>query len=199
MDTHQAVRTARERNLDLIEISPNSKPPVCKIADFGKYNYEKQKKEKEQKKHKSTSQVKEIRFHPNTDTHDLEFKSRHLKEFLIQGHKVKATVIFIGRMMVHQDIGRRLLDSVLEKLQEVGKIEQPPKLEGRHMTTMLIPDKKKIDQYLKTQRKAESLSKKETANKTEPETKIETENKTEPENKVESEIKKESETENINK
>jgi translation initiation factor IF-3 len=160
MDIHQAVRTARERALDLIEISPNSKPPVCKIGDFGKYNYEKQKKEKEQKKHKSTSQVKEIRFHPNTDTHDLEFKSRHLKEFLIQGHKVKATVIFIGRMMVHQEIGRRLLDSVLEKLQEVGKIEQPPKLEGRHMTTMLIPDKKKIDQYLKTQKKAEAENKK---------------------------------------
>lgn len=172
MDTHQAVRTARERNLDLIEISPNSKPPVCKIGDFGKYNYEKQKKEKDQKKHKSASQVKEIRFHPNTDTHDLEFKSRHLREFLIQGHKVKATVIFIGRMMVHQEIGRRLLDSVLEKLQEVGKIEQPPKLEGRHMTTTLIPDKKKIEQYVKNQKKAAAESR-----IPEPETKkAETEN-----------------------
>jgi translation initiation factor IF-3 len=155
MDVHQALRIARERSLDLIEISPNSKPPVCKVADFGKFNYEKQKKEKEQKKHKSTSQVKEIRFHPNTDTHDLDFKSRHLIEFLIQGHKVKATVIFIGRMMVHQEIGRKLLEGVLEKLSEVGKIEQPPKLEGRHMTTMLIPDKKKIEQYLKTHKRTE--------------------------------------------
>ncbi len=146
MDINQALRVARERSLDLIEVSPNSKPPVCKIGDFGKFNYEKQKKEKEQKKHKS-AQVKEIRFHPNTDTHDLEFKSRHLKEFLIQGHKVKVTVIFIGRMMVHQEIGKKLLEGVIEKLSEIAKVEQPPKLEGRHMTTMLVPDKQKIDQY----------------------------------------------------
>lgn len=149
MDINQAVRIARDKSLDLIEVSPNSKPPVCKIGDFGKFNYEKQKKEKEQKKHKS-AQVKEIRFHPNTDTHDLEFKSRHLKEFLLQGHKVKVTVIFIGRMMVHQEIGKKLLDGVIERLSEIAKVEQPPKLEGRHMTTMLIPDKQKIDQYLKT-------------------------------------------------
>lgn len=148
LETQNALRIARERGLDLIEVSPNAKPPVCKIGDFGKFNYEKQKKEKDQKKSKS-SQVKEIRFHPNTDTHDMEFKSRHLIEFLLQGHKVKATVIFIGRMMVHQEIGRKLLENVLEKLSAVGKIEQPPKLEGRHMTTLLIPDKKKIEQYKK--------------------------------------------------
>jgi translation initiation factor IF-3 len=155
MDINQANRIARERSLDLIEVSPNSKPPVCKIGDFGKFNYEKQKKEKEQKKHKS-AQVKEIRFHPNTDTHDLEFKSRHLMEFLLQGHKVKVTVIFIGRMMVHQDIGRKLLEGVIVKLSEIAKVEQPPKLEGRHMTTMLIPDKQKIEQYLKALKKAET-------------------------------------------
>lgn len=148
MEINHAIRTARERSLDLIEVSPNSKPPVCKIGDFGKFNYEKQKKEKEQKKHKS-AQVKEIRFHPNTDTHDLEFKSRHLKEFLLQGHKVKVTVIFIGRMMVHQDIGKKLLEGVIEKLSEIARVEQPPKLEGRHMTTMLIPDKQKVEQYKK--------------------------------------------------
>jgi translation initiation factor IF-3 len=154
MEINQALRVARDRSLDLIEVSPNSKPPVCKIGDFGKFNYEKQKKEKEQKKHK-TAQLKEIRFHPNTDTHDLEFKSRHLKEFLLQGHKVKVTVIFIGRMMVHQDIGKKLLEDVIEKLEEIARVEQPPKLEGRHMTTLLIPDKKRIEQYKKTQRKLE--------------------------------------------
>src|SRR5207249_11263489 len=143
----------QDRGLDLIEVSPTSKPPVCKIGDFGKFNYEKQKKEKEQKKNKNTSQLKEIRFHPNTDTHDIEFKTKHLTEFLIQGHKVKATVIFIGRMMVHQEIGRKMLDGVVEKLVEVGKIEQPPKLEGRHLTAMLIPDKKKIEQVLKNREK----------------------------------------------
>ena len=148
METQRAFKMARERGLDLIEVSPNAKPPVCKIGDFGKFNYEKQKKEKDQKKTKS-SQVKEIRFHPNTDTHDMEFKSRHLREFLLQGHKVKATVIFIGRMMVHQEIGRKLLDEVLEKLQNVSRIEQYPKLEGRHMTAVLIPDKQKIELYKK--------------------------------------------------
>lgn len=149
MPTQEALKLARNRELDLIEVSPNAKPPVCKIGDFGKYNYEKQKREKEQKKSKSSTMVKEIRFHPNTDTHDMEFKCRHLKEFLVQGHKVKATIIFIGRMMVHQDIGRRLMDEILEKLSEVGKVEQPPKMEGRYMTAMLIPDKKKIEAYKK--------------------------------------------------
>ena len=144
---------ARSKDLDLIEVSPNAKPPVCKIGDFGKYNYEKQKKEKEQKKSKTSTQLKEIRFHPNTDTHDMEFKCRHLIEFLIQGHKVKATIIFIGRMMVHQDIGRKLMDEILEKLTVVGKIEQPPKMEGRYLTVMLIPEKKKIDDYKKLQGK----------------------------------------------
>jgi len=152
MDVNQAVRIARDRSLDLIEVSPMSKPPVCKIGDFGKFNYERQKKEKEQKKSKS-SQVKEIRFHPNTDTHDMEFKSRHLREFLLQGHKVKATVIFIGRMMVHQDLGRRLLEGVIQSLNDISKMEQEPKLEGRHMTTLLIPDKKKVEQYKRTLQK----------------------------------------------
>jgi translation initiation factor IF-3 len=152
MNINQALKIARDRSMDLIEVSPNSKPPVCKIGDFGKFNYERQKKEKEQKKSKS-SQVKEIRFHPNTDTHDLEFKSRHLRQFLLQGHKVKATVIFIGRMMVHQDLGRKLLEGVLENLADISKIEQEPKLEGRHMTTLLIPDKKKIEQYKRTLQK----------------------------------------------
>jgi translation initiation factor IF-3 len=157
ISTQEALKMARGRDLDLIEVSPNAKPPVCKIANFGKFNYEKQKKEKEQKKNKSASQVKEIRFHPNTDTHDLEFKCRHLKEFLLQGHKVKATVIFIGRMMVHQDLGKRLLDQVLEKLLEIGKIEQPPKMEGRFMTVMLIPDKKKVDDYKRNLQKQKEI------------------------------------------
>lgn len=160
MTTQDALKLARSKDLDLIEVSPNAKPPVCKIGDFGKYNYEKQKREKEQKKSKSATQVKEIRFHPNTDTHDMEFKCRHLREFLIQGHKVKATIIFIGRMMVHQDIGKRLMDEILEKLSEVGKVEQPPKMEGRYMTTMLIPDKKKIDDYKRSQEKQKTAMQK---------------------------------------
>ena len=150
---------ARSKDLDLIEVSPNAKPPVCKIGDFGKYNYEKQKKEKEQKKSKTSTQLKEIRFHPNTDTHDMDFKCRHLVDFLVQGHKVKATIIFIGRMMVHQDIGRKLMDEILEKLTVVGKIEQPPKMEGRYLTVMLIPEKKKIDEYKKSLEKGKPVQK----------------------------------------
>jgi len=149
MPVWNAIKAAQERSMDLIEVSPNAKPPVCKIGDFGKFQYEKQKREKEQKKHKSASQLKEIRFHPNTDTHDLDFKSRHLRQFLLDGHKVKATVIFIGRMMVHQDLGRNLLDGVIARLSDISRVEQPPKMEGRHMTTLLIPDKKKIEKYLK--------------------------------------------------
>ncbi len=152
MSVQQALKLADAAGLDLIEVSPNSKPPVCKIANFGKFNYEKQKKEKEQKKNKTSSQVKEIRFHPNTDTHDLEFKCKHLLEFLLEGHKVKATVIFIGRMMVHQEIGKRLLNDVIERLLIVGKIEQEPKMEGRHLTVMFIPEKKKVEQYLKARK-----------------------------------------------
>ncbi|HAX48008.1 MAG TPA: translation initiation factor IF-3 [Bacteroidetes bacterium] len=167
--TQEALRMARSKDLDLIEVSPNAKPPVCKIGDFGKYNYEKQKKEKEQKKSKTSTQLKEIRFHPNTDTHDMDFKCRHLVEFLVQGHKVKATIIFIGRMMVHQDIGRKLMDEILERLTVVGKIEQPPKMEGRYLTVMLIPDKKKIDDYKKNLEKGKPSEKTEEA-KVEPKT-----------------------------
>jgi translation initiation factor IF-3 len=156
LQTSQALRIARERSLDLIEISPNSKPPVCKLGDFGKYNYEKQKREKEQKKNKG-SQVKEIRFHPNTDTHDLEFKCRHLREFLIQGHKVKATVIFIGRMMLHQEIGINLLNKVIEKLSDISRIEMQPRLEGRNLNVILIPERKKIEQIKRAREKEKSV------------------------------------------
>lgn len=151
-----ALRLARSKELDLIEVSPNARPPVCKIGDFGKYNYEKQKKEKEQKKNKSATQVKEIRFHPNTDTHDLEFKCRHLREFLLQGHKVKATIIFIGRMMLHQELGRKLMDEIISKLSDISKIEQQPKMEGRFMMTLFAPDKKKIEEYNKNLQKVKN-------------------------------------------
>ncbi|MCI0716842.1 MAG: translation initiation factor IF-3, partial [Chlorobi bacterium] len=99
LSTQEALKMARMREYDLIEVSPNAKPPVCKIGDFGKYNYEKQKKEKEQKRSKSSTQVKEIRFHPNTDTHDMEFKCRHLKEFLVERHReLSLPIIYHSRL-----------------------------------------------------------------------------------------------------
>lgn len=143
----EALRIASSKGFDLVEISPNAKPPVCKIIDYGKYNYERQKKEKLQKKNQSVMTVKEIRFNANTDTHDIEFKTKHLKQFLMDGHKVKATVLYKGRMITHPEFGKKLMEEILDKLQEVGKIESPPKLEGKMLTSYLVPDRNKIISY----------------------------------------------------
>lgn len=147
MPTHEALRIATSRGLDLVEITAAAKPPVCKIVDYGKYYYEKQKKEKHQKKNQVVMTVKEIRFNANTDTHDIEFKTKHLRQFLLDGHKVKASVLYKGRMITHPEIGEKLMNEVLEKLTDIGKIESPPKLEGKMLTTFLVPDKNKIQAY----------------------------------------------------
>lgn len=144
MSSHDAISLAYSRGLDLVEIAPKSKPPVCKIIDFGKYNYEKQKKDKLAKKNQSVIQVKEIRFNANTDTHDIEFKTKHLRQFLLDGHKVKASVIYKGRMITHPEIGQKLMNEVLERLKDVGKIESSPKMEGKMLIAYLVPDKAKI-------------------------------------------------------
>jgi translation initiation factor IF-3 len=141
--TKEAVRIAQERNLDLIEIVPTATPPVCKIMDFGKYRYEMSKREKLQKKHQVTSQVKEVRFHPTTDTHDFEFKTRHAREFIAEGHKVKATVVFRGRQITYQDQGRELLARFTERMADVAKMEQEPRMEGRQMVAVFVADKSK--------------------------------------------------------
>lgn len=147
MSSIEALQTARSKGLDLIEISPTSKPPVCKIADYGKYNYERQKKEKATKKHQHVMHIKEIRFNPNTDTHDVSFKTKHLRQFLIEGHKVKAFVMFKGRMITHPEIGRKLMDDLVENLMDIGKLESPPKMEGKQLIAYFLPDKNKIQIY----------------------------------------------------
>jgi translation initiation factor IF-3 len=147
MPTEEALRIARSRGYDLVEISPNSKPPVCKVIDYGKFNYERQKKEKLQKKHHTVMHLKEIRFNANTDKHDLEFKTKHLKQFLVEGHKVKASVTYKGRMITHPEIGRKLMDEIISRLMEVGKLESQPKMEGRMLVVFLVPDKNKIQAY----------------------------------------------------
>ncbi len=139
----EARRTAEERGYDLIEISPNANPPVCKFLDYGKYRYEQMKKEKLQRKHQQQTQVKEIRLHPNTDDHDFEYKARHARRFLEEGNKVKATVIFKGREITYQDQGKEILLRLLEKVEDLTKVEQEPKMEGRSMIMMLAPEKKK--------------------------------------------------------
>ena len=137
MQTREALRVARESQLDLVEVAPNATPPVCRIMDFGKYQYEKSKKEKEGRKKTHTVSVKEIRLRPKTDKHDLETKLKQARKFLEQKNKVKFTVIFRGRELAYKDMGRDLLQRVVEDLTEIGSIEQPAKMEGRRMTMML--------------------------------------------------------------
>ncbi len=137
-----ALELARDRELDLVEIAPEADPPVVKIIDYGKYRYELQKKEKEARKKTSTVSLKEIRFRPHTDTHDFEFKTKHAHEFLEEGNKVKAWVQFRGRDIIYQDQGMDLLRRFIEELQDVAKVDQPPRMEGRRMTTILAPSKK---------------------------------------------------------
>jgi translation initiation factor IF-3 len=132
---------ATEVGLDLVEISPNAEPPVCKIMDFGKYKYEQQKKESEARKKQKTIEVKEIKFRPNTDTHDYEVKMRSVTKFLDNGDKVKITMRFRGREMAHQDLGRHLLERVSEDTKEIGKIDSIPKLEGRQIVMLINPTK----------------------------------------------------------
>ncbi|MFZ4591808.1 MAG: translation initiation factor IF-3, partial [Ignavibacteria bacterium] len=144
MPSHEALRFAQSRSLDLVEIAPNSKPPVCKVIDYGKYNYERQKKDKLQKKNQSVMTVKEIRFNANTDDHDIDFKTKHLRQFLFDGHKVKTSVLYKGRMITHPEIGQKLMEEVLAKVLDIGKLESKPKLEGKMLTTYVVPDKNKI-------------------------------------------------------
>ena len=129
--------------MDLVEIVPTITPPVCKIIDFGKYKYEQQKKKKLQKKNQVVVQLKEVRFHPNTDVHDFEFKARHVREFLIEGHKVKAVVVFKGREIAYREFGENLINRLTEKVNDVSKIDQALHMEGKHMIVVYTPEKAK--------------------------------------------------------
>lgn len=141
MSPREAIALAQQKEKDLIEVVPNAVPPVCKIMDFGKYKYELAKKEKMQKKHQHVSQVKELRFHPNTDVHDFEFKTKHALTFIEEGDKVKATVIFKGREIAYKELGETLLTQFVERLSAVAKVDQPIHMEGRNMIVLLVPDK----------------------------------------------------------
>ncbi len=138
----EALKRAQEFQLDLVEIAPTARPPVCKIIDYGKFRYEQQKKEKEQRKKSQNVQLKEVRFRPHTDTHDFEFKTRHARGFLEDGNMVKAWVQFRGRDIIYKDQGMDLLRRFIEELQDIAKIDQPPRMEGRRMTTILAPQRK---------------------------------------------------------
>ncbi len=137
MSSAQANAIARERDLDLVEVSPMAVPPVCRLMDYGRFKYEQQKKENEARKRQKMSELKEIRMRPKTDDHDLAVKVRKVEEFLGEGDKVKVGVIFRGREMAHPDLGRRLLDQVIADLKNVAVVERPPMLEGRMMSMTL--------------------------------------------------------------
>lgn len=138
-----ALEKAEEKELDLVEIAPNAKPPVVKIIDYGKFVYEQQKRDKIQKKKQHVTILKEIRLHPNTDTHDLDFKGRHAIGFLEDGNKVKVSVVFKGRELAYKEHGKKLLVKFLEKFEDIAKIEYPIKFEGRAMHTILASTKSK--------------------------------------------------------
>ena len=135
----RALAMAEEAGLDLVEISPNAAPPVCKIMDLGKFKYEQQKREAEARKKQKIIEIKEIKFRPGTDTHDYDVKMRSVLKFLEEGDKVKVTLRFRGREMAHQDLGMDLLNRVAGDVAETGKVESMPKLEGRQMVMMIAP------------------------------------------------------------
>ena len=139
----QARRMAEEAELDLVEISPNAKPPVCRIMDFGKFRFEQAKKQQEAKKKQKQIQVKEVKFRPGTDEGDYQVKLRNLIRFLSDGDKAKVTLRFRGREMAHQDLGTTLLKRVEDDLAPYGAVEQRPKMEGRQMVMTIAPVKKK--------------------------------------------------------
>jgi len=144
MRRREALEYAQRVGLDLIEVAPQAQPPVCKLMDYSKFAYELQKKERHQRRQQQQHQIKEIRFKANTDVHDFNFKVRHAREFLLDGHKVKATVLFRGREILYTERGEELLNRFWKALEDIGKLDQPAKLEGRMMTLIVSPDRVKI-------------------------------------------------------
>lgn len=141
--TSEALRMAESLELDLVEVAPTAKPPVCRIVEYAKFRYEQKKREKAAKAKQHNVQMKEIRFGPNTDDHDFNFKLRHAQKFLDEGNKLKAYVQFRGRNIIYKDRGYDMLNRFAEELDDMGKIEQPPRMEGRRMIMILTPKKTK--------------------------------------------------------
>ena len=137
MPPQQALIIAKQKGLDLVEIAATASPPVCRIMDFGRYQYQEQKRARQAKKHQKIIEVKEIKFRPKVDEHDYQFKKKHIERFLAEGDKVKATIFFRGREMAHPEIGRRILERLIDDLQDVAVAETSPRQEGNQMHTIL--------------------------------------------------------------
>jgi len=137
--THEALRLAEELGLELVEVNPRAAPPVCKIMDFGKFKYETSKKEKSSRRHQSTIVLKEIKLRPKTDKHDLDFKVKHIRDFLGEGNKCKLVIVFRGREIVHPETGQAMLDRVVKTVADIAMVEQRPMMEGRRMVMIIGP------------------------------------------------------------
>ncbi|MGH8885491.1 MAG: translation initiation factor IF-3 [Egibacteraceae bacterium] len=142
----EALRQAREQNMDLVEVAANARPPVCRLMDYGKYRYQQAVKAKEARKRQSHIVIKEMKMRPKIDNHDYSTKSRHVERFLREGSKVKATIMFRGREMAHQEFGQRLLDRLAADMQDIAYVESAPNAEGRNMTMVLAPYKDMLAQ-----------------------------------------------------
>jgi len=135
----EALAYAQERNLDLVEVSPTAKPPVCRVMDFGKFKYEQNKKAQKARKKQHITHLKEVKLRPKIETHDYDFKVEHGRQFLLDHDKVKFTVMFRGREMAHPEAGLRLLEKVIRDLEGIGQVEMPARMEGRSMTLLMVP------------------------------------------------------------
>ena len=153
MSPEEALALAREEGLDLVEVAANSKPPVCRIMDYGRYKYEQKKKKSAQQSHTAT--LKEVKMRPGTDQHDLSFKLDKVRKFLVEGDKVKITVMFRGREMVHPQRGRAQLEEVMKQLGTLAKMENPPRMEGRFMSMIVIGEREAIAEFKKNQEAGE--------------------------------------------
>ncbi len=139
MSTYEALTRARHESLDLVEIAPTAQPPVCRIMDFGKYKFELAKKEKEARKNQSNQRIKEVKFHPNVDEHDYQTKLRQIRQFIGEGHRVKASLMFRGREQAHKEIGHQLMRRVMKDIEDVGRAERSPEEMGRFIFMMITP------------------------------------------------------------
>ena len=153
MLTRDALRMAEEQHLDLVEVAPKAKPPVCRIMDFGKYRYEQQKREKEARKKQKVITIKEVKLRPNIEQHDFDVKLKNALRFVQEGNKVKVTIMFRGRELSHPELGRELLDKIADQLKDMVSVERTAKLEGKNMTMILAPKPQKSSKSSKTQAK----------------------------------------------
>jgi translation initiation factor IF-3 len=158
MDTRDAIRTAREQGMDLVEVAPNAEPPVCKIIDYGKFQYEAKKKANEAKKKQVVITVKEIKFRPGTDEHDYSYRMKHAREWLQEGDKVKATIWFRGREMTHRELGARILEKLAHDLDDLGEIEVAPRMEGNQLFTIFQPRRHRTPKQTESSRPNETAA-----------------------------------------